>query len=118
MMLSLYTNELMQVILNILKNAQDSLKNASKQRQSSISIRTYDTDSHAVIEIEDNGGGIKEEYMDKIYDPYFSTKDEKNGTGLGLYMSKTIIQEHHKGELNAFNTDDGVCFVIKLKYTS
>jgi len=121
--LDIYSNELMQVILNILKNSQDNfllLKNREDKpfvNDAYIKIKTYDTNEHTFIEISDNGEGIDDAVLEKIYDPYFSTKDEKNGTGLGLYMSKTIIHEHHKGELYAYNTDDGVCFVIKLNHT-
>jgi len=104
-----YNNELMQVILNILKNSQDNFK-SKNIKNPYIKIVTQGRK----ILICDNGGGIEEDIIEKIFDPYFSTKDEKNGTGLGLYMSKTIVQEHHKGKLFAKNTDDGVCFVIEI----
>jgi signal transduction histidine kinase len=119
-MIDIYSNELMQVVLNILKNSQDNFKiSANNENEFSkyISIKTYDDEAHTFIEICDNGGGIPQDIIEKIYDPYFSTKDEKNGTGLGLYMSKTIVNEHHKGELTAQNTKEGVCFRIKLNHT-
>ena len=104
-----YENEMMQVILNILKNTHDNFKE-KKIKNPYIKITT----ENKTITICDNGGGISEDIMDKIFDPYFSTKDDKNGTGLGLYMSKTIIEEHHNGKLSAENTDDGVCFTVEL----
>ena len=105
-----YDNELLQVIINILKNASDNFLNRNiKNPMIHILVRK---DSMIIC---DNGGGISEDIIDKIFDPYFSTKDEKNGTGLGLYMSKTIIEDHHKGSLNVFNKDDGVCFQLKVK---
>ncbi len=79
-----------------------------------IVINTMDEKDIVKIEFYDNGGGIKKEIADKIFDPYFSTKDEKNGTGLGLYMSKTIIEEHHKGKLYIKNKNGGVSFIIEL----
>ena len=111
--LELYSNELMQVVLNILQNAQDTLltKEISNPQ---IIIKTLDTKESSIIEISDNGGGIDNEIIGKIFDPYFSTKNEKNGTGLGLYMSKTIVEEHHNGSLSVENIDDGVCFRIEL----
>ena len=107
-------SEMMQVFLNIFKNAQDNFQEKNIT-DASIMIRTTDTKEGIMIEIADNGGGIPEAVIQKIFDPYFSTKDEKNGTGLGLYMSKTIIQEHHDGLLTVHNRDKGACFTITLK---
>ena len=108
-----YPNELKQVILNIIKNAEDNLLE-KKVDNPHIWFRTYHKEGMACLSIEDNGGGIPEAIMDKIFDPYFSTKKQKDGTGLGLYMSKTIIEEHCQGKLNAQNTPQGVCFEIAL----
>lgn len=111
--ISAYDSELMQVFLNILKNAQDNFKEKGTKTPK-ISITTSDEDGHIKIEVCDNGGGIPAEIAEKIFDPYFSTKDEKNGSGLGLYMSKTIIEEHHQGKLYLENHNDGVCFIMEL----
>ena len=100
---------MIQVVLNILKNAEDNFLEKDI-KEPYIKISTNDK----VLSICDNGGGIPDDNMNKIFDPYFSTKDEKNGTGLGLYMSKTIIEEHHNAKLEVENTDDGVCFTIKF----
>ena len=108
--LEMYDNEVMQVILNILKNAHDNFK---EKNITNPQIKITSTSS--VLDISDNGGGIPDEILDKIFDPYFSTKDEKNGTGLGLYMSKIIIEEHHDGKLRARNQDGGTSFQISFK---
>ncbi len=100
---------MMQVILNIFKNAEDNFRD-KKITDAKITIRTFKNS----LFICDNGGGIPKDIMPNIFDPYFSTKDEKNGTGLGLYMSKTIVEEHHNGTLHVENTDKGVCFIISL----
>ena len=109
--LHIYRNEVMQVILNIIKNAQDNFKERDIQNPQ-IVIATKENNGMIIISICDNGGGIDEEILGQIFDPYFSTKDEKNGSGLGLYMSKTMIEEHNNGSLYATNKEDGVCFMI------
>ena len=109
-----YPNELKQVVLNLLKNAEDVLleKNIDDPH---IYINTYKKNENYILEIKDNGGGISLEHLEKVFDPYFSTKTQKDGTGLGLYMSKIIITEHCKGELNVSNTNDGAIFTLVLE---
>jgi signal transduction histidine kinase len=115
----LYQNEVIQVILNILKNADDAFDDSSCSDKK-IYIRTYETKESVVIEICDNAGGISAEIQEKIFDPYFSTKAAKNGTGIGLYMSKIIIEEHHGGSMTLKNIDEGdgttvgACFRVTL----
>ncbi|MDO8455236.1 MAG: ATP-binding protein, partial [Sulfurimonas sp.] len=111
--INLYSNEIMQVILNILKNAQDNFKE-KVTKNPKITITCRDSDDKVVLEICDNGGGITADILPKIFNPYFSTKSEKNGTGLGLHMCKTIVEEHHNGSLKIENREDGACFIILL----
>ena len=110
----MFTNEIVQVFLNIIKNSQDNFKEKGLEN-SRISILSESIENGVKVEICDNGGGIPDDIMEKIFDPYFSTKDAKNGSGLGLYMSKMIIEEHHGGKLSVKNRADGVCFTIELK---
>ena len=105
----LYDSELMQVVLSILKNSQDLFKEKEISNPT-VTIQTED----GFFTICDNAGGISEDIIDKIFDPYFSTKNEKNGTGLGLYMSRLIVDDHHKGKLSVENRDGGACFKIEL----
>ncbi|NQY94278.1 MAG: hypothetical protein HRT43_08955, partial [Campylobacteraceae bacterium] len=86
-----------------------------KENQSenpTITIETKDLHDGISIEFRDNASSIDEEIIEKIFDPYFSTKIEKKGSGLGLYMSKIIIEDHHRGELYARNNNEGVGFII------
>lgn len=82
-----YPNELKQVLLNILKNAEDVLVE-KKVSNAKINIQCYKKEDEIILEIEDNAGGIDSNIIDDIFDPYFTTKDKRTGTGLGLYMSK------------------------------
>lgn len=109
-----YANEVTQVILNILKNAEDVIKER-ETINANILITISKEDKWQTISIEDNAGGIPEHILPHIFEPYFSTKSEKNGSGLGLYMSKTIIEEHCGGYIVASNTAQGAKFTIKLK---
>jgi two-component system CheB/CheR fusion protein len=114
----LHKRELLQVFLNILKNAKEALEHHQTE-QGIISIFLEEDAESLHVKICDNGGGIAPEIIGRIFEPYFSTKNEKNGTGLGLYMSKTIVEKHLFGELKAYNHDDGACFeVILPKNTS
>ncbi len=107
----IYQNELMQVILNILKNSEDNFIDKNIKNPEII-ISTRKEKENYIILILDNGGGIKPEIIPHIFDPYFSTKNRKNGTGLGLYMSKIIIEEHNNGKLSVENRDKGIEFKI------
>ena len=108
-----YKNELSQVLLSILNNSKDALiENTISNRLINISL--IQSKNNLLIIIEDNAKGIKESILGNIFDPYFSTKNTKNGTGLGLYMSKIIINEHFKGNISANNRNDGLEIVIKI----
>jgi len=107
-------SEVSQVIVNLLKNANDILMERSIENKK-IDINYYIEDNkNATIEIRDNAGGISEDILPKIFEPYFTTKRTKNGSGLGLYLSKTTIEKHANGTLMAFNGDDGAIFKIIL----
>ncbi|MEA2049642.1 MAG: cache domain-containing protein [Campylobacterota bacterium] len=111
-----YSRELLQVLINIIKNAKEVLvENNIKNK--SISISCYESNHMVVANICDNAGGVPDDIKDKIFEPYFSTKDEKTGTGLGLYMSKTIVEKHLNGILSVENKDGGACFKIELPQT-
>lgn len=108
-----YTSEIQQVILIILKNAEDILMENNIENKL-IKINTFRKKDFAIIQIKDNGGGISTDIINKIFDPYFSTKKAKDGTGIGLYMSKIIIDEHCTGNLSVKNSKKGAIFQIKL----
>ena len=112
--INIFSRELLQVFINILKNAKEALMENSIENPE-ILVATKEDEDNVYISICDNGKGIDPEILSKIYDPYFSTKDEKIGTGLGLYMTKTIVEKHLNGTIKALNREDGgVCFKISL----
>ncbi|MGB6327350.1 MAG: HAMP domain-containing sensor histidine kinase [Halarcobacter sp.] len=109
-----YKNEYSQVILNVLSNAKDILiEREIKNPEIKIKIKTGD--NFAIIKIQDNAGGVKENIIEKIFDPYFTTRHKTQGTGIGLYMSKNIIERNMNGFINVRNQDNGALFTIKVK---
>lgn len=103
-------NELSQVILSLVSNSIDALKNRYNPK---ISINVVSSSAEVIIEILDNAGGIKAKNLKKIFEPYFSTKEE--GTGIGLYLSKIIIEESFGGKLQVQNIKDGAKFSIFIE---
>ncbi len=107
-----YQNQFSQVILNILQNAKDAFEERNTNNPF-VTITLYTKKGENIIDIEDNAGGIKAEIIDKIFDAYITTK-QNNGTGIGLYMSRTIIEENFNGKLYAKNYKNGSIFTVEL----
>ncbi|MDN5098861.1 HAMP domain-containing sensor histidine kinase [Aliarcobacter butzleri] len=108
-----FANEFSQVILNLLTNAKDAVLE-NKIENPLIIIQTKIDDEYIYISIKDNGLGIKDEIINKIFEPYFTTKDEGKGTGIGLYMSKIIIENNMNGKIEVKNEQNGANVIIKL----
>ena len=109
-----HKNEFRQAILNILANAKDAILQRREKEphlEGEIRIRF---DTHRVT-LSNNGGPASEEVLDRMFEPYFTTKFEDKGTGIGLYMTRTIIENNMQGEITAANTDDGVAFTITFQ---
>lgn len=111
-----YENEFEQVIVNILNNAIDAkiIKEKQEKFQAKIKIKIYKEEEKIHICIFNNCGNIDEKIIERIFEPYFTTKFENQGTGIGLYMTKVIIEKNMNGKIEAQNKDDGVEFLITL----
>jgi two-component system, NtrC family, C4-dicarboxylate transport sensor histidine kinase DctB len=107
-----YENEFEQVILNIITNAKDALLD-DQITTPKITIQVY-KDEMIMVKVFDNAKGIRREVIDKIFDPYFTTKSETEGTGIGLYMSKMIIEENMGGKIRVESSEKGTCFIIEF----
>ena len=104
-----FKSEYQQVVLNIINNAKDILiLNKIKNPKIDIELKKNQ------IIISDNGGGIPPDIIDRVFEPYFTTKEQGKGTGMGLYLSKMIIENNMNGDLNIKNGSDGAIFIIKL----
>jgi signal transduction histidine kinase len=119
-----YPNEFKQVVLNLVSNARDAiLERRHNSRQSgpaggaadTILLRVTNDATTVCVEVCDNGCGIPPEIADKVFEPYFTTKPEGKGTGIGLYLSKLIIEESMGGRLDFRSSPDGTAFRILLK---
>lgn len=115
-----YRSEFSQVLLNVLSNAKDAiLENIQagklKKDAGEISINAFFEDNRVNLEICDNGGGIDNDIMPNIFTPYFTTKGKELGTGIGLYMSKMIMDSHMKGDIMAKNIEKGACITLRLR---
>jgi signal transduction histidine kinase/ABC-type nitrate/sulfonate/bicarbonate transport system substrate-binding protein len=108
-----HLEELQQVILTILNNAIDALV-IKAIKSPKISLKAYEQEKNIILEIQDNAQGIDEKIINKIFEPYFTTKHKSQGTGLGLYMAKMILESGLEGSLSVENRLDGACFIIEV----
>ncbi|KJR43380.1 two-component sensor kinase [Candidatus Magnetoovum chiemensis] len=109
-----YPNEFKQVLINMINNAKDAIID-NMPNGGLIELTVKPINDSVIITVEDNGGGISDKIMNKVFEPYFTTKDEKKGMGIGLYMSKIIIEDSMNGKIYAENTSKGAVFTIELK---
>ncbi len=103
------------MFLNILNNARDAIIER-EIADARITVTIYVENSLAVVTVADNAGGIPDEIIDKIFDPYFTTKEQQAGTGIGLFMSKSIIEKSMGGRINVRNTASGAEFRIEVEH--
>ena len=112
-----YRNEFCQGIFNILNNARDAIKESNPGKRE-IKIKIYSADDakkkFAVIDIINSGDPIPEASLPLLFEPYFTTKEDKGGTGIGLYLTKDIVEAHMSGSIELFNVEDGVCCRIAV----
>ncbi|MBT0652870.1 sensor histidine kinase [Geomobilimonas luticola] len=111
--LSGHPNEFCQALLNLLINARDALVE-SKPEKKWIKVCSRSVDGRAVVTVTDNGGGIRNDIIDNIFDPYFTTKSLGKGSGIGLYMSKIIIEKNMGGRLTVSNVAGGAEFRVEV----
>lgn len=114
LVISGYENEFLQVVLNLLHNSCDAL-NSNLEKDKNIFIQTKISKNNKIITIKDNAGGIKPELLEKVFEPYFTTKNKFKGTGIGLYMSNEIISKHMDGDISIKN---GLTLINSIEYKS
>jgi two-component system, sensor histidine kinase LadS len=108
-----HENEFSQVVINIINNAKDAMLE-HRTAKPEIAIRVTQYNGTTQVYICDNGGGVDEAIIDRIFDPYFTTKFQSQGTGIGLYMVKMIMEKSMKGRVSVANGRDGACFLLEL----
>ncbi len=100
-----YENQLIQVIINLLNNAKDEFERGNITHEKLILISCYKENSKIIIQIQDNAGGIPEEIISRVFEPYFTTKHQSQGTGIGLFMSNEIITKNMNGNIEVKNCE-------------
>lgn len=108
-----FRGEFSQVMLNLMSNAKDAVL-AARDSGGVVTVRVMQRRDRAVIHVTDNGGGIPDDVLGRIFDPYFTTKYGRGGTGLGLYIAKTIVEDHMQGRLIVTNVHDGARFTVRI----
>lgn len=108
-----YENELKQIMIVLLNNAKDALLERNTFN-AKIEVSIEHIDNRSVINISDNAGGITKSVMGKIFEPYYTTKHDSEGTGIGLHLARGIIKDRYDGTLDVKNKDNGSCFLIGL----
>lgn len=108
-----YRNELIQVFINLINNSKDAIK-SKEIKNGEIAIKIEEETEYYKLKFLDNGGGIPENILNRIFEPYFTTKFKEQGTGIGLYMCKMIIDNSFKGEMTFSNQEDGTLCIITL----
>jgi len=109
-----FSSEFQQVVLNIINNAKDAMIE-KEMEEGKIQIHLLESEGKGQIRIKDNAGGIPQDVIKRIFEPYFTTKEQGKGTGLGLYMSKMIIEDNMKGSLRVENVEGGAMFIIEIE---
>jgi len=116
-----YPNEFSHVIINIINNSRDALQGEKGRKLINIETKILNDKKLkecVCISITDNGGGIGDKNIDKVFEPYFTTKHQSSGTGIGLYMCKQIIESSMHGSISVKNKKNGACFIIKIPYSN
>ena len=109
-----FPSEFQQVVLNIINNAKDAFLEKNMEN-GKIEVVIDSNNNLGIIKIKDNAGGIPQDVIKRVFEPYCTTKEQGKGTGLGLYMSKMIIEDNMKGKLSVENIDDGAIFTIEIE---
>jgi len=108
-----FQKELEQVLINLISNSKDAYEFSPSEDQEII-FSANETDDYIELIVEDKGGGVNQEVLDRIFDPYFTTKEQGKGTGIGLFMSKNIVEKNLGGKIAAKNTMDGLQIILTL----
>jgi len=107
-----FQNEFEHILLNIINNAKDAFDTYTEDQNKTIKVYLEEDGDKNIVKVVDNAGGIPQNILNKIFNPYFTTKEEGKGTGIGLYMTKTIIEKHFQGTIEVKNSEYGAIFTI------